>query len=244
MHEAKQIFAFAQENLDAIVSEFDFPAHELNRIWAWQDCIMLSYSRKMYGWERSLAEKLSLPSGLFLLQQHLNEMVEGRLQEQWGQYLGDTVLFVGGFKRYYIDGKQFGHTLLLLDKPAFTERLVADRKWGEIALRQNELPVADELAQGFRRALKNQIGRGAVRARCLVMDGRTVVFHAAGIFSAAQNKMIHKGGIDREAVRRTAEFGFMAAMTEVFCEEREGTTPHSDVNVRLDHDEAFGFVVL
>lgn len=161
MHEAKKLFSFAAENLDALVTEFDFPAHELKRIWAWQDCIMLSYSREMYGWERSLAEKLSLPSGLLLLQQHLNEMVEGRLQEQWGQYLGQSVRFVGGFKRYYIDGKQFGRTLLLLDKPIFPERLVADRKWGEISLRQQELPVADELAQSFRRALKKQTESGA-----------------------------------------------------------------------------------
>ena len=244
MCDAKQLFDFARNNLDAIVAEFDFPSHEPSRIWAWQDCIMLSYSREMYGWERSLAEKLSAPSGLFILQQHLNELVEDRLKEGWRQYLSQSVRFVAGFKRYYIDGKQFGRTILILEKPLFLERLVSDRKWGEISIRQNDLPVADEMTQSFRRILKNQLGRGAVRARCLVLDGRTIVFHAEGIFSAAQNKMIQKGGIDREAVRRTVEFGFMAAMTEVFCKDREGLTPHSDVNVRLDHDEAIGFVIL
>ena len=214
--DARNLFEFAKNNLDALVEEFDFPSHELNRIWAWQDCIMLAYSRKMYGWERSLAEKLSAPSGLFILQQHLNELAEVRLQEGWTQHLRQPVRFVGGFKRYYIEGKQVGKTILLLDKPLFLERLVADRQWGEISIRHQDFPVADDVAQSFRRTLKNQSGRGAVRARCLVLDGRTVVFHASGIFSAAQNKMIQKGGVDREAVRRTTEFGFMAAMTVVF----------------------------
>jgi len=251
--ESLRLFDFAKNLLEQIVNDYDFPQHTLIRVWGRQDVAMVSFSRQLYKWESSLMEKITTPSGLAVIQNHLNLLTRARLFADWAKFVDVPVRNAYSFRRFYVSGTQYGRSIVVFDKPVFPERLVWDRGWihpGNQSLvdsvPENEYMAGREekINQLYRRALKNQLGRGAQKSFVQILDSRNYLFYAAGILTDGQRTIAQEDDGSKKSVSYVIERCILNAMRDVFAEEELEQNPYTDVQVVLATDEAFGILTL
>lgn len=251
--ESLKLYDFAENLLTRIVDEYEFPSHALLRVWGRRNTAMLSFTRQLYKWEASLMETHEVPSGLYVIQRHLNELTRSYLNRCWRGYTETPITSAFSFRRFYLAGKQFGRSIVVFDKPIFSDRLVWDGTWGRSLEQGMQYFSVDEdriagneetLNLSFRRALKNQLGRGAQRSFVQIMDYRNYIFYASGLLSEGHQQISEDDDAARQSLRYVIERCFRNAMGEVFPAEKAENPPYIDVQFILSSDEAFGIVNL